>query len=237
MRVREIVLVVLLWSAGLTAASESSALSERFFDEHFDPTVLTDTHEIVGLELGALRGSASLHQLMFSLPARKGAGVICLSGNSKDGQYWLRAEFNVSGGDAYRTTIGHLSKYEEVLKRYAAEDLALVAQWKASCEDLRPGYLLPVDVDAGNSRVLHVMVNSQRAASVEAELSGASGVAIAHAHCTQPGGEYRAYDSVCTMLVPPDSSSGLETLRIHMLSRTGRLHTISALVSVSTAAP
>jgi hypothetical protein len=190
--------------------------------EEYASQVKVSGSVLVGLAIGSLdRHAADPRELRIPLDGFSETTPMCLTANTRDGQYWSEATFTVP---AKATGLGELEpqpqwRFIEKLARYDRRKFAALARYGANC-DTGPGVAyLPVVYDG--SRILTAAINSQRAIVSAAQLVLANKPAIT-GRCIEvdPDVHATAFDLVCEFDLGA-AEPGLASLRLRRHQRTG----------------
>jgi len=209
------VLFFIVFSAAMTASAQTALTVE--VKEDFATSVNVSGTVITGLMIGS-QEVPDPSGLTFRIeePSKIHA---CLQARTRDGQYWAESVFDIPAKQGAVFTISprdgwrHLSK----LSKYGENDFAALLRVGKDCDIVTDAPLVPVFAQQNSPRKLKVVINSQRAIRLSAELESASG-AIHEAHCTKP--DIRtirstAFDYICTFGTFSEGRSML-TLRRRM---------------------
>lgn len=192
------VLFSIVFSAAMTASAQTALTVE--VKEDFATSVNVSGTVITGLMIGS-QEVPDPSRLTFRVEEASYIHA-CLQARTRDGQYWAESVFDIPAKQGAVFTISprdgwrHLSK----LSKYGENDFAALLRIGKDCDIVTDAPLVPVFAQQNGPRKLRVVINSQRAIRLSAELESASG-AIHEAHCTKP--DIRtirstAFDYVCT---------------------------------------
>lgn len=154
------------------AAPLIAELDEKSFQETYSPEVSVSGAVIVGVASSrALAGSATESLAVFS-PSDIGENKACLTMVSRDGAYYLRAEFTMNvpqarSGEPVR--LPFKSGKRDVLKDYQTHDIAMLAT-RGDCSSSGQSYYLVDKVDdkfdSAAPKFVRVYINSFGATDV-----------------------------------------------------------------------
>ena len=209
------VLFFIVFSAAMTASAQTALTVE--VKEDFATSVNVSGTVITGLMIGS-QEVPDPSGLTFRINEEAKVHA-CLQARTRDGQYWAEsvfdipakqgAVFSISPRDGWR----HLSK----LSKYGENDFAALLRVGKDCDIVTDAPLMPVFAQQNSPRKLRVVINSQRAIRLSAELESRSGE-IHQAHCAKPDTRQirsTAFDYICTFDIFSEGTSVL-TLRRRM---------------------
>jgi hypothetical protein len=223
MRFLQIICITAALAGARVAAQAETALQGIVREDFASQVRVGGGGILVGLALGPVAGKADPRDLRIPLgfPERT---RICVTGNTRDGQYWsdvaLTAPPNTAG--VARIDPQPQWRFLDQLRRYDRASFAAVARFGPKCDiDPAAGYL-PVVYD-GPRTTLTAAFNSQRAIASSAQLTLPHKPPITGA-CTEIESDLRAtaFDLVCRFdLTGVATDQGAATLTLRRQQRTG----------------
>lgn len=209
------VLSFILFSAAMTASAQTALTVE--VKEDFATSVNVSGTVITGLMIGS-QEVPDPSRLTFRVEETSKVHA-CLQARTRDGQYWAESVFDIPAKQGAVFTISprdgwrHLSK----LSKYGENDFAALLRIGKDCDIAADAPLVPVFAQQNGPRKLRVVINSQRAIRLSAELESVNG-ATHEAHCAKP--DIRtirstAFDYICTFETFSEGG-GVLTLRRRM---------------------
>jgi hypothetical protein len=190
-------------------------------EENFSKNPTVSGFLLVGMRRGNAAGNLDLHDLAVVVP-EKLTKQLCLDLGTRDGSYSGKQVFEVASASPGTQPLELQSKYAEVLKTYAMEDLSGRAEIRDKCSDGKPGTFVPVSsVSAQGSNVLIVQVNTHSSAA-RVRLSDTAQTIRLDAKCEpEKSGANTTFDRVCTISIPAQSWSKISVLTVSMIGLTG----------------
>jgi hypothetical protein len=147
----KLLLFILLFSNSAFADIVASTV-----DESYSGNVEVSATYLVGVQVATSTLNKSLHVF---LPENT-VGSICIDLSSIDGNYKAHLEYKINSPESGLTKIDFNSKYPDIMKNYAADEIAISARLNNSCEDLSEAHLIVGSWSENESGKLVILIRS-----------------------------------------------------------------------------
>lgn len=205
------------------ASAAAQTVISGDIEEGYSGAVAVSGHVVVGAVLGPLDGRADPSKVLMSLQG-EGNTSVCVSGTTRDGVYWTRAQLSVPEGTVTPIRMQPVEgwQYLDRVRKYDQEDFGILTRTGEDCLVNREAPIVPVSYGA-EADELSIMINSQRAFAVSASLQTPGGEPV-EAVCEQSGGSdirSTAFNVLCRFDLRNYPASGPHELVINRRLRVG----------------
>ena len=212
-------LLLLIGSPAAISAADRSTLilaGSDFVESLMDRPVVAG-NLLVGVNWAAPKGKFDPAQLVVSPPSNPDDRTACISVASEDGRYSSINLFHIPSNVISPASIQNRSKKVAVLRSYDHAQIGVVVRMAKSCNDPKPGQILPVrlDAQAGPPSALVVKLNAAPGdVVIGIEGPGANGTP---GSCQLPQeGVKVAFGAECTIAVSPLQVPATYTLKVKL---------------------